>query len=126
MAEYNKKLYYRANNETHSIKLYDSADDLEGAFGPGPQVLTHGDMDEGYFGLLNSEDEDYIEPWKLLDAVWEVGASNKADLISQWGSKGNGTLQNLDTPWLKFAYEDKVLITPMKPIVHSISWDQIS
>jgi len=37
----------------------------------------------------------------------------------------DGVLCNIDTPWLKFLLDGNIIYVPMKPLMHSVSWDAI-
>ena len=70
-------------------------------------TLSYGNMDAGFFGIIPAED-------------FITGNALCAELgITQ------GSSQFSNTRWLKFAFKDKIIITPMKPIRYSISWDHI-
>lgn len=70
-------------------------------------TLSYGDMSAGFFGIIPASD-------------FITGDAIAAELgITQ------GWSQYENTPWLKFAFNDKILITPMKPIRAGISWDHI-
>ena len=72
-----------------------------------PNTLSYGNMDAGFFGIIPAED-------------FITGDALCAELgITQ------GSSQFSNTPWLKFAFKDKIIITPMKPIRYGISWDHI-
>jgi hypothetical protein len=72
-----------------------------------PDTLSYGNMDAGFFGIIPAED-------------FITGDALCAELgITQ------GSSQFSNTPWLKFAFKDKIIITPMKPIRYGISWDHI-
>jgi len=72
-----------------------------------PNTLSYGDMDRGFFGIIPASE--FITGDNLCS---ELG-------ITQ------GSSQFSNTPWLKFAFKDKIIITPMKPIRYGISWDHI-
>jgi len=69
--------------------------------------ISRGDTDAGLYGLIPSAD--FISGDELAS---ELG-------ITQ------GTGQNSGTSWLKFSFNDKILIIPMKTIRYSISWNAI-
>ena len=72
-----------------------------------PNTLSYGNMDAGFFGIIPAED-------------FITGDALCAELgITQ------GSSQFSNTPWLKFAFKDKIIITPMKPIRYGTSWDHI-
>ena len=37
-----------------------------------------------------------------------------------------GVLCNVDTSWLKFILDGNIIYVPMKPLMHSVSWDKIN
>lgn len=75
---------------------------------PGNLKLIAGDMNAGFFG--------------------EVPASElfTASQIASAVGITQGTAQHENEPWLKFAYEGKILFRPRKAIRHSISWNAIN
>lgn len=78
------------------------------ANGPGPTSLIGGDLDAGYYGTVSSSE--FI---------------TGDDLASMLGLTA-GTSQYSDTDWLKFSSDGKTIFSPMKPIRHTISWDDIN
>lgn len=71
------------------------------------ETLSYGDMSAGFFGIIPAED-------------FITGDALAAELgITQ------GSAQFSNTPWPKFAFQGKIIITPMKPIRYGISWDHI-
>lgn len=92
-----------ANRASATPQAYD---DLTGS--PGPSNLIGGTMQAGFFG--------------------EVPASElfTASQIASACGITQGTAQHENEPWLKFAYEGKILFRPRKAIRHSISWDAIN
>jgi hypothetical protein len=81
-------------------------DDTSGS--PGSKNLIGGDMNAGYFGTVSSSE--LITGDQLAS---EIGLSA-------------GASQHSTTNWLKFAYNGKILFTPMKPIRYGLSWDEIN
>lgn len=81
-------------------------DDSTGS--PGNKILIGGTREAGYFGTV---------------PVSEFITGNA--LASLVGITA-GTSQNSNADWLKFAIDGKIIFSPMKPIRHSISWDQIN
>lgn len=75
---------------------------------PGPKRLSAGTLEYGYFGLV--EHNELIAGNALAS---DVG-------ISQ------GTAQNNEAGWLKFALDQKILFVASKTFRHSISWDHIN
>ena len=74
---------------------------------PGSKYLLAGDRDAGYFGFVPSVD--------LLSGT---------DLALTLGITG-GTAINSDSPWIKYVWNGRVCFTPLKPLRHSITWNQI-
>lgn len=72
-----------------------------------PDTLSFGTMEAGFFGIIPASD--FITGDQLAS---EIGVTQ-------------GTSQFSNTNWLKFAFNGKILITPQKPIRHSISWDHL-
>jgi hypothetical protein len=81
-------------------------DDPSGS--PGANMLVAGDMTAGYFGTVTSAQ--LITGDALCSAI---GLSV-------------GTSQYSNTDWLKFAYKGKIQFVAMKPIRHTLSWDDIN
>jgi hypothetical protein len=81
-------------------------DDLLGS--PGSPYLISGTMQEGFFG--------------------EVSASEliTGDALASECGISEGTSQFSTEPWLKFAWQGKILFVAKKPIRYSISWDAIN
>lgn len=77
------------------------------ATGPGPQTLQAGDMNDGFFG--------------------EVSASElfSGDELSLTLGVTEGTSQNGDAGWLKFASNGDILFVAKRNFRHSISWDHL-
>ena len=76
--------------------------------GPGPQTLLKGDMERGFYGIVTANE--FV---------------NGYDINLSLGISGLGTDWNMMTDWFKFAYKGKVLFIPMKPLKHSLSWQQL-
>ena len=77
------------------------------AFGPGPQELQGGDMQSGYFGEVSAG-----EFYSGNRLALELGVTE-------------GTLQNSDAGWLKFASKGKVLFIPKQTFMYGVSWDHL-
>lgn len=74
---------------------------------PGNVMLLAGDMQAGYFGTVPASE--FIDG-NTLASILGISV---------------GTSQYPNTDWLKFGYKEKILFSPMKPIRHSISWNNI-
>lgn len=81
-------------------------DDPSGS--PGAKNLIAGTMQAGFFGEVPASE--FFTASQIASAVG----------ITQ------GTAQHENEPWLKFAYEGKILFRPRKAIRHSISWKTIN
>ncbi|MGK4040966.1 hypothetical protein AB0Y20_01595 [Heyndrickxia oleronia] len=93
-------------NENGVISATGSIDDT--SIAPGSKTLIAGNMFKGYFGTVPAS--------QLItgdNLAFQVGISV-------------GTSQFSTTNWLKFAFQNKILFISMKPIRHSISWDNIN
>ena len=77
------------------------------AFGPGPQELQGGDMQSGYFGEVSAG-----EFYSGNRLALELGVTQ-------------GTLQNSDAGWLKFASKGKVLFIAKQTFMYGVSWDHL-
>lgn len=76
--------------------------------GPGPEELTVGDMEKGFFGEVTG------------DELITYGG-----LASDIGLSAGSTLFNNESLWLKFAYQNNVLFVAKKPARVDVSWDDI-
>lgn len=76
-------------------------------YGPGPQTLQAGDMTDGFFGEVTPEELFTGDELAAILAVTE------------------GTAQNSDAGWLKFACDNKILFVAKQSFRHSISWDHL-
>lgn len=75
---------------------------------PGSDVLIGGNISAGFFGTV---------------PVSELISGN--DLIDLMGLT-QGTPQNSNEPWLKFAYAGKIQFVAKKTFMHSISWSHLN
>src|SRR5699024_3258320 len=84
-------------------------DDYSGA--PGGKILLAGDYHAGFYG--------FVQPHEFR----KIGSKefNGVNLASEVGIS-QGTSQSSETPWLKFSWRRKILLTPLKAIRYSISW----
>lgn len=73
-----------------------------------PDVLNFGDENLGYYGEVSAES--FITATALIESVGVV----------------EGNLAYLDSSWLKFAYEGKILYVAKKPIVASVGYEQLA
>src|SRR5699024_7707720 len=82
---------------------------------PGGKSLVAGDLDAGFYG--------FVQPHEFgkIGEEDEFSGSNLAKAIGI----SQGTVQFDKTPWLKFSWNRKILLVPMKAIRHSVSWDTI-
>lgn len=77
-------------------------------YGPGPQTLIDGSFDSsGFFGFVDS---------------FEFFTREELDNIL---GLHKGVAINSNNKWFKFWDHGKVLFVPMKPLRHSLSWDDI-
>lgn len=76
--------------------------------GPGPETLIAGDEQAGFFGEVTSNE--LIDGERL---ALEIGLSA-------------GVPYHTDEPWLKFAYQGKILYVAKKPFRYGLSFDSIS
>jgi hypothetical protein len=74
----------------------------------GSDMLITGTMEAGYFGTVPSSE--------FIDGD---------TLASQVGLTA-GTSFNANTDWLKFAYEGKILFSPMRPIRYNLHWSRLN
>jgi len=89
--------YYVGSNTTSAVLAY----------GPGPQTLAAGDMTAGYFGEVSA-----AEFYSGDRLALELGVTE-------------GTLQNSEAGWLKFARNGKVLFVAKQTFMYSVSWDHL-
>lgn len=81
---------------------------LDGAYGPGPQNLIGGTIeDAGFFGEVS------------------VGCLINGNVLASAVGLSHGVAQNSNEPWLKFILTGKVLYVAKKPLRHSISGDHL-
>lgn len=73
----------------------------------GPDLIA-GDAQAGYYGTVASAD--FISGDQLAS---DIGLTA-------------GTAYNSSVDWLKFAWNENILMTPKKPFRYGISWDQIN
>lgn len=71
--------------------------------------------------------------WKLMGLNYGIllGEVTSGDFIdgeslTKHIQLSEGVLCNNDTPWLKFLLDGNIIYVPMKPIMHSVSWDAIN
>jgi len=71
--------------------------------------------------------------WKLIGNTYgiflgEVPSNHFINGISLANHVGltKGVLCNIDVPWLKFLLDGNIIYVPMKPLMHSVSWDKIN
>lgn len=76
-------------------------------YGPGPQELQSGDWQSGYFGEVSA-----AEFYSGDRLALELGVTE-------------GTLQNSEAGWLKFASKGKVLFIAKQSFMHSVTWDHL-
>lgn len=76
--------------------------------GPGPLMLSAGDMTAGFFGEVGPTDLITYE-----------------DLASYIGLTSGVSQFNEESRWLKFALDEKILFVALKPSRHSISWSHL-
>src|SRR5699024_1859065 len=92
-------------------------DDYSGA--PGGKTLIAGDYDAGFYGFVQPHEFGTIDGNDSPNDVFSGDNLALAVGISQ------GISQFSNTPWLKFSWGRKILLTPLKAIRRSISWDHI-
>lgn len=90
-------VYYVGSNAGSAVLTY----------GPGPQELIAGDMNAGYFGVVSA-----AEFYSGTRLAFELGVTE-------------GTLQNSNAGWLKFARHGKVLFVAKQSFMHTVSWDHL-
>lgn len=71
-------------------------------------LLINGTMNLGWFGEISADD--FITGDALADAI----------------GLDEGTSQNSDAGWLKFAIDGKIVYVAKKPFRRSVSWDDLS
>lgn len=71
--------------------------------------------------------------WKLMGLDYgiflgEVSSGDfiDAESLTKHIKLSEGVLCNNDTPWLKFLLDGNIIYVPMKPIMHSVTWDSIN
>jgi hypothetical protein len=81
---------------------------------PGLAYALMGDADCGFLGVVQPSE------FGLINGTTVFSNDNLRTEISVGGTNEYG-----DPNWLKFAFDEKILFVPMKPLSRSISWDQI-
>ena len=83
---------------------------------PGNEFLLSGDLNAGFAG--------FVQPSEM----GKIGASNLdfngTNLALEIGLSA-GTAVNSDTAWIKYVYKNKVCFTPIKPLRHTVTWNQL-
>lgn len=92
-------------------------DDPHGS--PGPQYIERGTKQAGFYGFVKSSDFGTID--NNEEGKKDFNAENLA--LALGITQGVPIYQNVS--WLKFSWKGKVLLTPMRVIRRSISWDHI-
>jgi len=71
--------------------------------------------------------------WKLLGNTYGIFLGEvPSDEFIDGGTLANhiglseGVLCNIDTLWLKFILDGNIIYVPMKPLMHTVSWDDIN
>ena len=71
--------------------------------------------------------------WKLMGNTYgiflgEVPSNDFIDgeSLSKHIGLTDSVLCNIDVPWLKFILDGNIIYVPMKPLMHSVSWDDIN
>ena len=85
--------------------LWQRIDDTTGS--PGPKKLIGGNMQAGFFGEVPISE--FISGEELINTL----------------IKYRGTRQFTDEPWLKFAYLNKIEFIAKKPILTSVSYNEL-
>src|SRR5699024_8412813 len=85
---------------------------------PGPQYLVAGNKNAGFFGFVKPSEFGLISDGSG-GTVFNGSSLAQAVGISQ------GALMEVNTPWMKFSWNGKILFVPLKQIRRSISWDSI-
>lgn len=88
-------------------------------YAPGPKHLIAGTLDAGFYGFIKRSEFGSIE--NNAEPNNNFSAENLA--LALGITQGEPIYQ--DTQWLKFSWKGKVLITPMRVIRRSISWESI-
>lgn len=103
-----KKFYENMDRMTEALEKQVAINEVVDRSGsPGNNKLLAGSKNAGFLGFVPSAE--FISGTALASAL---GISA-------------GTSINADTPWIKYIWKGKVCFTPLKPIRHSATWDQI-
>ena len=86
---------------------------------PGPKVLVAGTRDNGFYGFVQPDEIGLIATNPV--GKQNVSASNLALAIGLAG----GTPINEDSAWMKFSRKGEIYLVPVKPLRHSVIWNQI-
>ena len=103
-----KKFYEKMDRMTEALEKQVAINEVVDRSGsPGNDKLLAGNKNAGFLGFVPASE--FITGAALATAL---GISS-------------GTSINSDTPWIKYIWKGKVCFTPLKPIRHSATWDQI-
>ena len=103
-----KKFYENMDRMTEALEKQVAINEVVDRSGsPGNNKLLAGSKNAGFLGFVPSAE--FISGTALASAL---GISA-------------GTSINADTPWIKYIWKGKVCFTPLKPIRHSTTWDDI-
>lgn len=86
---------------------------------PGSKVLVAGTRDNGFYGFVQPNEMGLISANPA--GKQDVSASNLALAIGLAG----GTPINEDSAWMKFSRKGEIYLVPVKPLRHSVTWNQI-
>lgn len=86
---------------------------------PGNNFLIAGDRENGFYGFVQPEDFG-----KIASNPAESTDFNGTNLALKIGLAA-GTPINMNTAWMKFSRNGRVLFVPVKPLRHTVSWDHI-
>lgn len=86
---------------------------------PGAKVLVAGTRDNGFYGFVQPDEMGLIAANPA--GKQDVSASNLALAIGLAG----GSPINEDYAWMKFSRKGEIYLVPVKPLRHSVTWNQI-
>jgi hypothetical protein len=86
---------------------------------PGSKVLVAGTRDNGFYGFVQPDEMGLIATNPA--GKQNVSASNLALAIGLAG----GSPINEGSAWMKFSRKGEIYLVPVKPLRHSVTWNQI-
>lgn len=86
---------------------------------PGSKYIIAGDKDAGFYG--------FVQPKEFGEIVGNTTGKTamSGDNLALAIGLAQGAPINVDTPWMKLSSKGKVVFIPVKPLRHTVSWNNI-